>query len=256
MVAVSAWIKSLRLSVGILASFLTVTSFKVAGASVPWIVVIAVFFIVSATMLQNDWRDRFHDVRKGKVLVYKHPRVFLAWLLVFWIVSIILITLVAVHDMGVGITLAILAIIGAIYSEIRMIPFASIVIVSFASASPAVLPFLAGVNSEKLWLLFSSVALIIFAREITKDLDDKQIDVSYKWTIPLVLGDWRSRVLAVIAIVVGLIIAMKVSLIIIPAISFVIIGAVVLFRGAKPSTSRKYFDIGIALIIFSLITFV
>ena len=250
-----AWVKSLRLSVCVLASFLAITGFTLAGTGISWVAVMAVFFIASATMLQNDWRDRFHDIRKGKVLAYEHSGKFLTLLSVFWMVSGGLIALAAVHDMHVGIALAILAVAGVVYSETRMIPFVPIVLVSLASASPAALPLAAGTNSEKLWLLFLSATLVVFAREITKDLDDKQIDVGYKWTIPLAFGERRSRILAAVVIVIGLVAAAKVSLAILPAASLAVIASIALVRDMKPSTSRKYLDAGMALVILTLITF-
>ena len=250
----SAWVKSLRLSVCILASFLAITGFVLAGTGISWVAVAAVFFIASATMLQNDWRDRFHDIRKGKVLACQHAGKFLALLSAFWLVSGGLIALAAVHDTSVGVALAILAVAGVVYSETRMIPLVPIVLVSLASASPAALPLAAGANSEKLWLLFLSAILVVFAREITKDLDDKQIDGGYKWTIPLAFGEQRSRILAAVVIVAGLVAAAKVSLMILPAASLAVIAAVALVRGVKPSTSRKYLDAGMALIILTLIT--
>lgn len=251
----SAWIKSLRLSVCVLASFLAITGFTLAGTGISWVAVMAVFFGTSATMLQNDWRDRFHDIRKGKVLAYQHAGKFLTLLLTFWLVSGGLIALAAVHDTSVGIALAILAVAGVVYSETRMIPFVPIVLVSLVSASPAALPLAAGANSEKLWLLFLSATLVVFAREITKDLDDKRIDGGYKWTIPLAIGEQRSRILAAVVVVAGLAAAAKVSLAILPAASLTVIAAVALVRGAEPSTSRKYIDAGMALVILTLITF-
>lgn len=173
----------------------------------------------------------------------------------FWLVSGGLIALAAVNDMSIGVALAILAVAGVVYSETRMISFVPIVLVSLASASPAALPLVAGANSEKLWLLFLSATLIVFAREITKDLDDKQIDGGYKWTIPLAFGEQHSRILAAVVIVAGLAAAAKVSLVILPATSLAIIASIMLVRGVKPSTSRKYLDAGMALVILTLITF-
>lgn|SRR3989344_4595939 len=250
-----AWIKSLRLFVCVLASFLAITGFKLAGADTSWVAVAAVFFIASATMLQNDWRDRFHDVRKGKKLVLQHQGAFLALLLAFWAVCGGLIVIVAVHNYRVGAVLAIVALAGIAYSETRKIPLVPIMLVSLASASPAVLPLVSGANSEKLWPLFLSVTLVIFAREITKDLGDKHIDGGYKWTIPLVLEDQRSRILVAVATVAGLIAATSVSLTILPAASLTFVGVVLLVRGASPRMSRKFFDAGMALVILTLIAF-
>lgn len=250
-----AWIKSLRLFVCVLASFLAIIGFVLAGIGISWVAVAAVFFIASATMLQNDWRDRFHDIRKDKVLACQHAGKFLASLSTFWLVSGGLITLAAVHDTSIGIALAILAVAGVVYSETRMVPFVPIALVSLASASPVALSLAAGANSEKLWLLFLSATLVVFAREITKDLDDNQIDGGYKWTIPLAFGEQHSRILAAVVVVAGLVAAAKVSLLILPAASLAVIAAIGLVRDARPSTSRKYLDMGMALVILTLITF-
>ena len=100
-----------------------------------------------------------------------------------------------------------------------------------------------------------SATLVIFAREITKDLDDKQIDGGYKWTIPLAFGEQRSRILAAVVIVAGFVAAAKVSLMILPAASLTFVGVVLLVRGASPRMSRKFFDAGMALVILTLIAF-
>ena len=251
----SAWIKCLRLPVCILASFLTITSFVLAKISISWIAVLSVYFIASATMLQNDWRDRFHDVRKGKKLASEHKKAFLALLIVVWMISAGLIAFTIVDNATLGIVLTIVAIVGLVYSETRKIPLVPIVIVSFVSAGPALLPLTNGANSEKLLPLFFSTTLVIFAREITKDLDDKKIDSGYKWTIPLALTERHSRILSAIAIIVGFLIIVKVSLIIFPVTIFAVITGILLVRGAKLSIIRKYLDIEMAFVIFIIIIF-
>ena len=250
-----AWVKSLRLSVCILASFLAITGFVLAGSNISWVAVAAVFFIASATMLQNDWRDRFHDVRKGKVLAYERQGAFLVLLVGFWTICWGLIALATVHDAKLGVALAMLAVAGVAYPETRMIPLVPITIVSLASASPAILPLTNGASSEKLWPLFLSATFVVFAREVTKDLDDKKIDGGYKWTIPLAFGERRSRILAAVAVVVGLVAVAKVSLMILPAATLAVIASVALVRGTEPRTVRKYLDAGMALVILTLITF-
>ncbi len=250
-----AWVKSLRLSVCFLASLLTVTGFRVAGLATPWAAVAAVFFITCATMLQNDWRDKYHDSRKGKTLALQQQGAFLVWLLVFWAVCGGLIIVAAVHNAGVGIALAILALVGIAYSETRRIPLVPVTLVSLASASPVALPLFSGANPERFWLLFLSVSLVIFAREITKDLEDMHIDGDYKWTLPLALGDQRSRIIAAVAVVAGFLALANMSLTILPAASLMFVGAILLVRGARPRTSRKWLDVGMAFTILTLIAF-
>ncbi|WP_048863408.1 hypothetical protein, partial [Acidisphaera rubrifaciens] len=49
-----------------LAAALAVAAFRVAGVALPPVVVPAVFALACVARLQNDWRDRRHDRRKGR----------------------------------------------------------------------------------------------------------------------------------------------------------------------------------------------
>ena len=250
-----AWINSLRLSVCALASLLAIAGFKVAGTEIQWVAIVAVFFIATASMIQNDWRDRFHDVRKGKTLALRHPRAFLAWVLSFWALSGITIATASILEPRTGTILAAMALAGGVYSETRKVPLVPILLVSLVSASPALLPLGIDAGSQNLWLLFIVAALVIFAREITKDLDDSGIDGGYKWTLPSVLGDKLSRTLAAVTILVGSITLLHVSLTTLPAASLAVIGAALLVQRSNPHASRKWLDAGIALAILTLIVF-
>lgn len=248
-----AWVKSLRLSVCVLESFLAATGFVLAGMRVSRVATAVVFLGMVANMLQNDWRDRFHDIRKGKTLAYERPRAFLALLTAVWVVDAGLIILASASNAKLGITLATLGAAGMVYSETRRIPVAPIAIVSLVSAGPVILPLADGASSEKLLPLFMSTILVIFAREVAKDIDDEGIDRGYKWTIPLALGGRRSRALAAAAIVLGSAVAAKVSLAVLPGAAIMVAAAVALARGAKPHTVRRCLDAGMALAILALI---
>ena len=41
--------------------------------------------------------------------------------------------------------------------------------------------------------LFGAAALLVFGREILKDVEDEEIDGGYKWTIPLAYGNRAAR---------------------------------------------------------------
>ncbi len=61
------WIKALRLSIVLMAGLLTIVAFKLAGHINEWFLpTLIVVSIGSATMMQNDLRDRFHDLKKKK----------------------------------------------------------------------------------------------------------------------------------------------------------------------------------------------
>ncbi|MCM2339066.1 MAG: UbiA family prenyltransferase [Burkholderiales bacterium] len=251
----SAWIKSFRLFGCFLMVSLTIMSFVFARINIFWEAVIAVFFITSATMLQNDWRDRFHDIHKDKMLAFQQPRKFFALLLIFWLISWTLIGFIVALNLNIGIVLIIFTVVGIVYSETRMIPFIPIVLVSFASAGPVIFPLVMGANSGKLFLLFFSTVFIVFAREIIKDLDDEQIDNGYKWTIPLAFGEQRARILTAIIIIVWFVLVVKISLMLLLVIPFVVIVLVALICGAKPLMVKRYLNMVMVLVIFLLIIF-
>ena len=252
---VTVWIKSLRLPICFLAGLLAIASFKIADIPISWLSVAAVFFGACATMLQNDWRDRYHDIRKGKTLALKYPRAFLALLLAFWAIACSLAITVGIENINAGIVLFLMALAGLAYSEVRRIPMAPVTLVVFTSGSPVLLPIAAGAEANKVLWLFLSTALIIFGREITKDIDDHQIDGGYKWTIPLAVGSQWAKTIAVIAIAAGLAVAVKVSAAVLPAIILAVIGLILLLRWASPKAARICLDAGVALAILTVIIF-
>ena len=248
-----AWIRSLRLRVCVLAGFLVVASFRVAGTPVSWISVAAVFFIACATMLQNDWRDRYHDRRKGKVLVLEHPGGFLTLVLVFWAISFGLIVAAALVNKNLSIVLAPVALLGLFHVEFRRVPMAPVTLVALGSGSPALLPLAVGADEYRVWLLFLATSLAIFGREITKDIDDLLIDGGYKWTIPLAVGSTRTRIIAALAIMAACVVWLRVSFAEVPAMLVAMVGASILVRGSQPKTARAIIDVGIVLALLTII---
>ncbi len=247
--------KSLRLSIAILSAFLAITGFRIAGMDINWVAIVAVLFVTSVTMVQNDWRDRVHDAQKGKTLALNHEKAFLIWLIACWVACAIFITIATIQNSGVGLVLIILAFIALVYSETRRIPLVPIVLVVLASAAPAAMPIAAGVDSMRVWLLVFSAAFTIFGREITKDIDDVSIDPGYKWTIPLAVGVKYSRAVAAIAITLGLVLAVKLSWAALPGAFVAVLGAIIVVRGVNLLTARRCLDVGMAAILFSLIIF-
>lgn len=251
----NVWLEPLRLSVCILAGLLASAGFILARQAISWTAVAAVFFIAVSAMLQNDWRDRFHDVRKGRTLAYERPRAFFALLAAFWAASAGAVALVAVREPRVALGLAALAFAGIVYSETRRLPLVPIAIVSLTSAAPAILPAAGGASAGRLWPLFAATALVIFAREVMKDLDDRAIDGGYKWTLPLALGERRARQLAAGAVFGGLAAAASVSPLVWPGAVLVGVASIALVRGTDALKVRNCLDTGMALVILGLVAF-
>ena len=251
----NVWVEPLRLSVCILAGCLAVTGFILARRQVAWDVVAAVVAIAIAAMLQNDWRDRFHDVRKGRPLAFNHQRVFLAMLAVSWVASVGLIALAGANAWHLAIALSAMAIASAVYTETRKLPVVPTALVALTSAAPAILPVADGASPDKVGLMFLSTALIVFAREVMKDLDDQGLDGCYKWTMSLAIGERRARVLAASAVFAGVIAAASVSPLVWPGAFVVAMAAIALLRGTHSLTVRNGLDVGMALVVVGVIAF-
>ena len=248
------WIKPLRLQVGCLASLLTVAGLRVAGiTSTMWILPTTVFAITCATMVQNDWRDRFHDVEKGKDLAFRYAKGFLALTIFAWATAIALTAVMWLMDGRLAVLAVLVIIVGMTYSEARQIAGASTLLVAVTSASPALFPVFIEKGSLGTWLLFLSAALVILGREVTKDIDDMNIDAGYKKTIPLLVGESRARVSAATAGVLALIVAAGISPAILLGLPLVLGAGNELLRGGKPKTARLYLDAALVLVTLWLV---
>jgi 4-hydroxybenzoate polyprenyltransferase len=106
----------------LLAALLTVAAFHLADLPTSWLVVATIFFIACSSMLQNDWRDRYHDDQKGKDIALRYPRKFLSLVSIFWIIVGGCIVLSFMQNFHTGLALVAIALIGLIYSEVRKIP--------------------------------------------------------------------------------------------------------------------------------------
>jgi 4-hydroxybenzoate polyprenyltransferase len=248
-----AWLKALRLPICFLYGLLVITGFRLGGIKISWIVVSAVFFTACSIMLQNDWRDRYHDSRKNKMLVLQHSQSFLIFLITFWLITCGLIFVAASRSVGIGMALSAIALAGFIYSETRKIPMAPVMLVALTSGSPVLLSIVTGADGNKIWLLFLSITLIIFGREITKDLDDEWMDGGYKWTIPLKIGRKRAKAIAISTILAGLVVATQISPMVLPSMVFAIFGVMMLIYDFQPRISRFYLDVGVAFVLITII---
>lgn len=245
------WIKSLRLPMCLLAGLLTIMSFRMVHKDPPWLVVLAVVFIACSTMLQNDWRDRYHDVKKGKKLAITHPKAFMLFLLTFWLVSLSLTTANLFENVGFGVLLSLMGFVGLVYSEIRQVPMASVLLTSITSASPVLFPIVAG-TGQGLELMFVSVVLVIFGREITKDLEDQKIDQNYKWTFPLFLGVRYSEWFVTASIGIGLIVALTISDSVLLGVLVSALGLFLMVKTKQIKRGRVWLDAGIAITILTI----
>jgi len=248
------WVKSLRLSICIFAGVLTLVGLKIGNLDPGqyWLCAIAVIAVSCATMVQNDWRDRFHDVSKGKNLAHNNPKKFLAFTVGMWIIAIGLSYAVTIQNFRLSLPLWLAITSGLIYSETRKIPMMPIFLVCATSASCALFPIFVGRNPQQVWLLAISVFLVIFGREMTKDLDDVSVDGNYKWTVPQKFGTDQSTVMAGVSIVLGLSTAAMISVSAIWGLPFMLLAAYCLVVRRRYKTSKTLIDAGMAVAIIAL----
>jgi len=245
---------ALRLSMACLAVGLTVAAFRLAKLAPPLAILAAVFCIFCAARLQNDWRDRFHDIKKGKTLASAHPRLFLLGVVASWGVCCMLVAAIAVQSAASALALAAIILAGVAYSETRGVPWLPICLSAGASAAPAFLPSAQGGIAPML-PLFGAAALLVFGREILKDMEDEEFDGGYKWTIPLAYGNQAARRLAISSIAGGCVVVATISPLAVAGVVLAAGGILLVWRNASPAVAMKWLDTGAALVIAALAAF-
>lgn len=247
-----AWVDALSLKVALFAALLALVSLQLAEVPPTWSSIAAIFCITVSTMLQNDWRDRVHDVRKGEVLVMEHTRAFLMLVLSAWAVSFTLVLMTMHSQPQLGAFLACVALVGLLYSEIRRVPMLPILLVALTSASPVLFPLMHGHFTVQLGFLYGAAFWVIFAREITRDIEDMRIDPGYKWTLPVAYGEARAVSLASGALLLGVAMIVQVSLWCVPGTIIAACGIHSL-RQRNTLQSRLYVDAGMAMVLCTLL---
>ena len=241
-------LKAIRLPECLLVLSIGFLSFKQVGTNANIQALVTLFFIVATTMLQNDWRDRIHDLKKDKAFATKNSALFLFFLTIFWLTAIYLTFNTILHDKVTGSILLFMLIVGALYSEARYVPFLSVTLVTITVASATLLPLGEGVIFYNLLPLASVVALVMFGRETLHDIADMKADIGYKKTLPIILGQYASRILSVISIVLGCIIALTISWYSIVGSLCIMYGLLKVLKDSSLKIVRQFVDIGMFLL--------
>ena len=245
----------LRTSMACLAVGLAASAFRLAKLQISLSILASVFFIFCAARLQNDWRDRYQDRKRGKTFASSHQRIFLSCLLACWAVCCLLIVIVASRSATSALLLSAMALAVLLYSETRKIPWLPISLFTITCASPAFLPSTLESNTERMLPLFAAAALFIFGREILTDLRDKEFDRTYKWTIPVAYGDRAAKWLAIISIAGACIAVATISPLVIAGILVAGMGLTLFCRDTSPTRTTNWLDGGAALVVAALVTF-
>lgn len=245
-------VKSMRIPECLLVLLLGFIGFKYASIPQNMLVLVTLFFVVAATMLQNDWRDRVHDLKKGKKFAFKNPRLFIFWVIFSWIICLSLIgTLYLQHPSSARLLLT-MAFIGFIYSETRTIPLLSVSLVTLSVASSTLIPLTFGADFSTISPLFFATGLIMFGRETLHDVADLKADKEYKKTLPIVFGSKFARILSTISLIVGCIFAIIISPISLIGTAFILLGLIQVIKDVNLTQVRKFIDIGLIALIIGL----
>jgi 4-hydroxybenzoate polyprenyltransferase len=246
---------ALRGSMAYLGVGLVVCAFRIANVPLSFSILAAVFCVFCVARLQNDWRDRHHDVGKGKFFASERPGMFLVGLAAAWALCCALIAITALEHWQAALLLCGMALAALVYSETRRLQWVPILLSALTSASPVLLPATVMRGADPMLPLFAAVVLLIFGREILKDLEDRRIDGGYKWTIPLAYGDRAAKRLAIASVAGAAILAAAVSPLGIAGVALAGVGLVLILRDTAPADAMKWLDAGAALVIGALVIF-
>lgn len=236
----------MRLPACLFYCLLVAVSFKLAGGHDEriWLYVASALFISCAAMVQNDWRDRYNDLKKGKTLATDWPKKYLILVLVVWALAIAAAFAVTFWSIKPSLIPWSMVLVGIIYSETRKIFMLPTVLIACTAASSVLFPVLEGRWLLSVWMLFASMFLASLAHEIVKDLEDLTVDVGYKNTLPQKTGAKWSEIVAGILMILSFVPMSFISPIVLLGLPFCAISYHYLFRRRAYLTAKRYFDGG------------
>ncbi len=181
-----------RPAMGVLGFVLTLVGFRIQPhLNIPflfdYLCALNVFVTISATMVTNDYVDRHHDLKKGKRFALDYEVLFLRYCFAWWLLTVVLITLVSSFSLGAGLYATAIAAVGAGYHlTYGTRGLALLAVAGMSAATMGFTLFLPGAHVLKVfegaWIIFCLIA----AREHCKDEEDRLLDAGYKETIALV----------------------------------------------------------------------
>jgi 4-hydroxybenzoate polyprenyltransferase len=243
---------SIRLPECLLVLCIGVLSFSITNTPLHTPSLVALFFITASTMLQNGWRDRYHDIKKGKTVSKEIPYFFVLWLCFFWVLSLLLVLAVYSVSKDTGIFMGLMIVIGLVYSEVRSIPLASISLVVLTVSSVTLLPFTFGASFLSTLPLFLTVFLLMLGRENLHDIADVKVDTGYKKSIPIIFGEQTARNISLYALLLGSLSAVLLTSFAVLGFFFVVYGCSLIKEDTALIRTRCYVDIGLVLLALSL----
>ena len=246
------FISVLRIPECILVTVLVFISFKYSETPANNLIFLTMFLIVATTMLQNGWRDRFHDKAKGKNLFKKNPTLYVTLLTIFWLLCVFLASLLYTTSLLVCFIFIAMICVGLLYSEARRIPLLSISLVTITVASATLLPLGFGVYIKNILPLFLLSAFLMFGRENLHDIADEEFDKNYKKTIPVIFGDTFARICSSLALLLASCIGLFISLTLLPGVILIVTSLFWIQKDKKLKVVRNLVDVGFVLLAIGL----
>ncbi len=245
------YIKALRLPIVVMASLLAITTFRISVWSADaYLVALFIVIAASATIAHNDWRDKEHDAKKGKTFALNHSKSFGAMVVLLWFASLSGAVGLWILNPWYGILSGLIVVSGLIYSETRRIPLLPVLLVALTSASPTLY---VNLRNDKVLAIFVVSALLIFGREILKDLDDCSHDAGYKWTLPLAFGRHAAKILAGSIVLILPLVATWISIKTLAGAPFFLMSASCLILNKNHRPAKTLLDIGMVTVIVVLL---
>gem|GEM_PF-5104629 len=163
----------------------------------PWHIVlltgIAFAGLTMSIMIFNDWVDRENDRKKRKMFASEHSQELMRyWQRLSCLTTLVLVP-IAYWSIPLTLYITLIWTIGIMYSYARQRHPLNNIIVALCSGSPALCGMIYyGEISRVALYTFGIYALLIFVREIHKDIQDIKVDPEYKRTMPLNIGTART----------------------------------------------------------------
>lgn len=182
-------LKTSRLHTAMYAFLLTIIGFKLADPASRIVAIKSafVFFgITSSIMVFNDLKDRTSDALKGKDFVFHNYRLVLFYWAILSIGIVAAMGFLSLISPAVASFCMTIWLLGIAYSYLRKAYILQNAIVALCSASPVLCGAIhRNSTPADVVLVFLSLFLIIFSREILDDAKDKNSDIGNKTTIPI-----------------------------------------------------------------------
>ncbi len=177
---------------GLFGLVLPLVSFSFYGG-VPWSlgVTCALSFmgLTMSIMVFNDWKDRTHDRKKGKLFASEHTAELWAYWVKLNVVTGGFLLLVVWYDVWLAAFCTVVWVVGILYSFIPHWYIIQNLTVALCAGSPALCGavYNGKLNADSV-LTFLLFATLLFLGEVYKDIEDARIDRGYKATLPVRVG--------------------------------------------------------------------